>query len=534
MSEGRVLLGPPGTGKTTTLLNRIEALMQSGVAPDEIAFVSFTKAACNEARERACARFNLDEEDLPYFRTIHSMAFKFAMTRGIEVMSDRHWKDFGESCRYSFSENHHSETPFFASFVSEGDQMRQIYDLSRLCRCSLEDAMLRIGMREVRVTPAHVYAYVERLKAFKAAHNLVDFTDMLEMALRVPRRPYVRHAFVDEAQDLMPIQHALVEHWFFRSDTCEETTLAGDDDQAIFTWAGADPDCLIAAARKYRTEQLTQSWRIPGLVHSLATAIISSNKNRIAKLYAPRPDRGAILHCRSTEEAIGDVDGTHMALVRNIGLAEQFFEAAMGRGEYFSSEVGRKAPLDLAGVRGAYMALATLRANGAALPGHFADLLDQVPSRVDGAQLLPHGVKAKAGANERPVTVARARDEFGLGQWLEPILKGERPFDALLRLPQESRHYINRVYARHGVSLPLTPRFTITTMHRSKGREADVVTICPDMARASHREFERGDRESEHRTAYVAATRCKRELRIVQAKTERAFPYSELARAANA
>jgi DNA helicase II / ATP-dependent DNA helicase PcrA len=67
------LFGPPGTGKTTTLLNRIEKYIERGVQPHKIAYFSFTKKAINEGIDRAKTRFpNLQEQDLYNFRTIHS------------------------------------------------------------------------------------------------------------------------------------------------------------------------------------------------------------------------------------------------------------------------------------------------------------------------------------------------------------------------------------------------------------------------------------------------------------------------------
>ena len=70
-----IILGPPGTGKTTTLLGIVDEELQRGVPPDRIGYVSFTKKAANEAIGRACKKFSLTERQLPFFRTLHSLCF---------------------------------------------------------------------------------------------------------------------------------------------------------------------------------------------------------------------------------------------------------------------------------------------------------------------------------------------------------------------------------------------------------------------------------------------------------------------------
>ena len=71
-----IILGPPGTGKTTTLLNLVDEFIQDGVRPKQIGYFSFTKKAATEAASRAADKFSLDiDNDLTFFRTLHSYAF---------------------------------------------------------------------------------------------------------------------------------------------------------------------------------------------------------------------------------------------------------------------------------------------------------------------------------------------------------------------------------------------------------------------------------------------------------------------------
>ena len=75
MNNAHIIFGAPGCGKTTYLMKILEKELKEH-APDKIAFVSFTKKGTYEGRSRALEKFDYKEGDLPYFRTLHSIAFR--------------------------------------------------------------------------------------------------------------------------------------------------------------------------------------------------------------------------------------------------------------------------------------------------------------------------------------------------------------------------------------------------------------------------------------------------------------------------
>ena len=94
-----IILGPPGTGKTTTLLNLVDEFIQQGIRPKQIGYFSFTKKAATEAATRAAEKFGLDaENDLENFRTLHSYAFKIRNDKRKNDRSASDYKEFGEKC----------------------------------------------------------------------------------------------------------------------------------------------------------------------------------------------------------------------------------------------------------------------------------------------------------------------------------------------------------------------------------------------------------------------------------------------------
>ena len=99
--------------------------------------------------------------------------------------------------------------------------------------------------------------------------------------------------FIDEAQDLSSLQWDMVRSMWRDTD---KTYIAGDDDQAIFKWAGADVDHFISLRKEVDSiKVLEQSFRIPGgPIHELSQRIINKVQNRFNKEYKPRSEQGIL------------------------------------------------------------------------------------------------------------------------------------------------------------------------------------------------------------------------------------------------
>ena len=102
MRKVQIILGPPGTGKTTKLLGIVEDALKRGIPPERIAYLAFTRKAAHEAAERAMDQFGFDEGRFPYFRTLHSLAFKELGLQRDEVMTNNHYRKFGKAMGIEF------------------------------------------------------------------------------------------------------------------------------------------------------------------------------------------------------------------------------------------------------------------------------------------------------------------------------------------------------------------------------------------------------------------------------------------------
>jgi DNA helicase-2/ATP-dependent DNA helicase PcrA len=500
MAEPEIILGPPGTGKTTTLLDIVDNEMVSGTPPDRVGFVTFTRRGAETAISRAAERFKLPRSDFPHFRTLHSLAYRTLGLRPEDVMERDRLRDFSDYAGVRVTGTWCDDGTFAGYEV--GDRVLFMENLARMRGVPLRQLYDEDDDRLSWGTVDHVsrcYA------AYKTAHGLLDYTGMLQEMLVRDTAPALDVLLVDESQDLSILQWRVV--WRL-AQGARRVVIAGDDDQALYVWAGADVDTLVNMQGSVRV--LGRSHRVPRAVQGVANAVIGRVAHRRPKAWEPRDEEGSvgreldISGCNFSGEDI-------LVLARNNYVLQEQVEPELRRRGVLYDFGGRSAVSPA--VLRAVQAWEKLRSGGSVS----ADDANAVYSYMTAGEGVMRGAKAKLKkCEEEKLSLTDLINQFGLTTtaiW----------HDALTRLPPDEISYMLAA-RRAGERLTGKARVRLSTIHGSKGGEADEVILMTEMARRSFVEMERNE-DGEARVFYVGATRARQKLTIVDSLTDRAYPY---------
>jgi superfamily I DNA/RNA helicase len=332
------VIGPPGTGKTRKLLSTVQKYIDQGMSLKNIGYFAFTRKAANEARDRFLAdNVGLSKKDLPYFQTLHSCAFKQLGLKEENVMQEEHYKKIGETCGIQITYAKHETNQWNGIFSSDSEYLGLI-NLAKVKQITPEE-QFNLNEHLTRIDGYKLNAISKEITNYKKTYGLIDFNDMVESFLIKGTCPELKVIFVDEAQDLSLIQWAMLKKLIKDNDN-PDVWIAGDDDQAIFGWAGADVNSFIAWPGQ--EIPLTKSRRVPIDIQTKALDVISRvGINRIQKDYLPKEERGEIVERFKLTDLITDMEkGDWLILTRTNSLLKPILPILKRHGLFFQTAQG--------------------------------------------------------------------------------------------------------------------------------------------------------------------------------------------------
>jgi len=466
--------GPPGTGKTHKLISRAKAYIRIGTPLDSIAYFAFTKKAAKVARDR----MPVDNDKLYYFRTIHSFAFDQLDLNTKKVMQPSDYEKIGKqlNIRVKYYDKYNREEIFYLNNDSPYFQM-------------IGRAMNRdISIREEYDRNEHNRKEIKRfsilkniddnLKEYKRVKEKLDFNDMINQLIDKEDLPRFKVIFIDEAQDLSPLQWKLFDKL---KEYADDIYLAGDDDQAIFAWAGADVNRFINEPAKETV--LKYSKRISRAVQEQSmvplTNIIGQRK---LKQYYPRDYEGISERINNLDQ-VDLTKGKWLIQTRTISRLNRMTKELRKRNLYYETNKGKSFKVRIYN--------ASVNYN----------------SWCRGIELEEKEIKDIV--------------EFtGLQQ--EQWDKNINWFDAFKETDYKEREYIKHLLD-NGENLDEEARIQVSTIHAAKGGEEDNIILCLDMGDKIKKAIKKSQdkHDEEHRVWYVGSTRTRNNLYKLKARLKR-------------
>jgi DNA helicase-2/ATP-dependent DNA helicase PcrA len=505
----------------------LDKLIDEGIAPADVGFCSFTRAARREAAERAADRFGVPLPALEregWFRTLHSVAYR-VLGVGKEILAGdgkdtRDWfrEAFGEEVILPDDESLSEgirRNPVQVSLAIWGAARSRLESLRRAWERSnaVDRSIPSLG---------EVSSIVEHYEQSKTLDHRVDFEDIIGRF--VGRRfreegpqdiasdgelPDVPVWIFDEQQDVTPLLD-LAARRLANGPATRFTYLAGDPFQSIYGFAGAHGR-LFLDWDVDRERILTTSYRCPAPVLDLGEDILRGCSDYFDRGIGPTDRPGMVSEDWLPDLGALDPEEETLVIARTNYQARTFRGQLTRQGIPWTSTRGSgswMAPKKRQGLR----VLADL-ASG--LPVDFRDwlkVLEVIPAR----GYLEHGTKSRLLVDGEIPDRERA-SLWSLMSWGATRELIDRIASNTWPSLVEGGDSFQKVADRWGLALAMKPRIRVGTIHSVKGAEADHVILSTESTRRcseATRSIEGADEE--RRIAYVGVTRSRHRLTLAR------------------
>lgn len=488
------IFGPPGTGKTTRLLSLIDAEVKD-TPVKEIGYFTHTTAAARDAQERLNAQGFLFK-DMAWIRTSHSAACRLAgITRDTIWGSPSDWQALqhaGFSCAGAFDADDGIEDT-----TGMWDVTHFVYGVIRARLQSLPEGVLRFNAENKKLQLRSLEDFAVAYERVKAELGRKDFNDMLtEYIDNDYGSSPIKVLFLDEAQDFSRLQ------WRFIRKLCqngvERLYLAGDDDQAVFTFTGSDEYGFLDFPAD-TNEVLTKSWRCPVLVGKSAEKLTARLQRRKDKVVEWQEKPGQVHWAGATWQ---EMPWNHWARGDQQVMLLARHRRKLWAIRKFLRNIGVPTTIDGKSSTSKVVEIAVI----------YHDVKSgREVSCVDGARLLWwFGYKKRSDALRKHTGRVSLDDLKGIEwdtAWIRYLAKNRDQENELSEM--------RTIMVAQGIDVLRTrPVIDVSTYHSAKGREADVVVCLTDCSKAVWEEQGRNP-DGEIRLAYVGLTRTKNECIIL-------------------